>query len=65
MDTCHGEPLLCQQSRLQSDEIEANMVLTLQVAASAVEMTGSKAALKAAFGNLMTAETPKVSIASP
>jgi len=41
------------------------MVLTLQVAASAVEMTGSKAALKAAFGNLMTAEAPKVSIASP
>ena len=32
----------------------------LQVAASAVETTGSKAALKAAFGILMTAETPKV-----
>lgn len=33
----------------------------LQVAASAVETTGSKAALKAAFGILMTAEAPKVS----
>ena len=33
----------------------------MQVAASAVETTGSKAALKAAFGILMTAEAPKVS----
>ena len=32
----------------------------IQVAASAVETTGSKAALKAAFGILMTAEAPKV-----
>ena len=34
----------------------------MQVAASAVEQTGSKAALKAAFGILMTAEAPKVGI---
>ena len=34
----------------------------IQVAASAVETTGSKAALKAAFGILMTAEAPKVGV---
>lgn len=37
---------------------------TMQVAASAVETTGSKAALKAAFGILMTADAPKVSSAA-
>lgn len=34
--------------------------IMLQVAASAVETTGSKAVLKAAFGILMTADSPKV-----